>query len=107
MPLSKRTLSGRTTAARPPGARAVVAEMDQHDFLELEPVRCGPGLQIGPSVALGKLIFAAGFPCHREEEQIGQLGDVLMVSDPVVLEDVAEVPQLGDDVLGDGGYACS
>jgi hypothetical protein len=66
--------------------------MDQHDLVELEPVRCGLGLQIGPAVALGKLVFAAGLLGHLEKEQIGQLGDVLMVGDPVVLEVVAEVP---------------
>jgi hypothetical protein len=68
------------------------AELNQHDLVELEPVGYGLGLQIAPAVALGKAIVAAGLLGHLEKEQIGQLGDVLMVSDPVVFEDVAEVP---------------
>jgi hypothetical protein len=41
---------------------------------------------------------------HLEEQEIGQLGDVLVIGDPLVLEDVAEVPQFGDDVVGDSAH---
>jgi hypothetical protein len=33
------------------------------------------------------------------EQEVGQLGAVLVVGDAIVLEDVAEVPELGDDVV--------
>jgi hypothetical protein len=53
------------------------------------------------------LVLGARLLGHLEEQQVGQLGDVLVVSDPIVLEDVAEVPKLGDDVVGNGGPTCS
>ena len=52
-----------------------------------------------------ELIFGAGFLGHLEEQQIGQLGDVLMVGDAVVLEDVAQVPEFADDVVGGHGLS--
>ena len=42
----------------------------------------------------------AGFLGHLQKQQVRQLGDVLVIGDPVVLQDVAEVPQLGNDVSG-------
>ena len=81
--------------------RAVAAQMDQQYFVELQPIRRGPDFQIGPAIACRELIFGAGFLGHLEEEQIGQLGDVLVIGDAVILEDVAEVPELGDDVGGE------
>jgi hypothetical protein len=60
-------------------------------------------LQVRPAVALRDLVLGAGFLRHLEEEDVGQLRDVLMVGDPVVLEDVAEVPELLDDVVGGHG----
>ncbi len=81
--------------------RAVAAKMDKQYLVELQPIRCGPDFQIGPAMVCRELIFGAGFLGHLEEEQIGQFGDVLMISDAVILEDVAEVPELGDDVGGE------
>ena len=37
---------------------------------------------------------------HLEEQQEHQLGDVLAVGDAVVAQDVAEVPEFLDDVVG-------
>jgi hypothetical protein len=39
---------------------------------------------------------------HLEEEQVRQFGDVVRVVNPVIPEDVTEVPQLRDDVLSGG-----
>lgn len=36
---------------------------------------------------------------HLEEEQVGQLSDVLVVGDPVVPQDVTEIPKAPDDCL--------
>ena len=55
-------------------------------------------------MALRELVLRAGLLRHLEEEQVGQLGDVLVVGDAVVPEDVAEVPELGDDVGGDSAH---
>jgi len=79
---------------------AVRAEVDEGELVELEAVRRGLGLQIRPAVASGDLGFGVGLLRHLEEEQVGELGDVLMVGHAVVLEDVAEVPEFADDVVG-------
>ena len=80
--------------------RAVAAQMDQQYLVELQPVWCGEIFQVVPAVFFGELIFGAGFLGHLEEQQIGQLGDVLVIGDAVVLEDVAQVPEFADDVVG-------
>jgi hypothetical protein len=46
------------------------------------------------------LVFGAGFLGHLEEQQVGQFGDVLVIGDAVVFEEVAEVPEFADDVVG-------
>jgi hypothetical protein len=38
---------------------------------------------------------------HLEEQKVGQLSDVLVIRDAVVLEDVTEVPEFDDGVVGD------
>ena len=53
-------------------------------------------------MTFGDLLLRARLFGHLEEQEIGQLGDVLVVGDSVVLEHVAEVPELGDDIVGDG-----
>ena len=80
--------------------RAVGAEVDEGELVELQPLRGGLGLQIGPAVAFGDLLLRAGLLRHLQEEEVGELGDALVVGHAVVLEDVAEVPELGDDVVG-------
>ena len=81
--------------------RAMAAQVDQQHLVELQPIGRGPDFQIIPAVAFRELVLGAGLLGHLEEQQVGQLGDVLVVGDAVVLEDVAEVPELGDDVGGD------
>jgi hypothetical protein len=53
------------------------------------------------------LFSVVGF-LMNELEQIGELRHVLVIRDPIVLEHVAEVPQLANDVVGVavGGGAC-
>ena len=82
----------------------MAAEVDQRELVGLQPVGRGLGFEVVPAVAGGDLVFGAGFLGHLEEQQVGQLGDVLVVGDPVVLEDVAEVPEPGDDVVSDGTH---
>src|SRR5262249_27152998 len=43
---------------------------------------------------------------HLEEQQKRQLGDVLVIRDAIVAQDMDEVPEPGNDVLG-GGHAAS
>ena len=86
-------------------AGAVGAEMDEQDLVELQPIRGGPGLQVGPAVVRRELVLGARLLGHLEEQQVGQLGDVLVVGDPVIFQDVTEVPELGDDVVGDVAHA--
>ncbi len=81
--------------------RAIAAEMDQGELVVLQPVESGAGFEIIPAVVVGELIFRAGLLGHLQEEQIGQLGHILVVGDAIVLQDVAEVPELLDYVVGD------
>jgi hypothetical protein len=76
--------------------------MDQRELVGFQPFRRGLRFEVIPVVSLRNLVFGPGFLGHLEEQQIGQLGDVLVIGDPVVLEDVAEVPELRDDAVGDG-----
>ena len=85
-------------------ARAMAAEVDQRELVGLQPVGRGVGFQVIPAVPGGELVFGAGLLGHLEEQQVGQLGDVLVIGDSVILQDVAEVPELGDDVVGDGAH---
>jgi len=84
-----------------PGAFA--AEVDEGELVELESVGSGLGFEVGPAVALRDLVLGAGFLGHLEEEDVGELGDVVVVGHAVVFEDVAEVPEFLDDVVGHGG----
>ena len=63
------------------------------------------GSQIVPAVSLGDLAFGAGLLGHLEEQDVGQLGDVLVVGDAVVSQDVAEVPEFLDDFGGVHAFA--
>ena len=83
----------------PRKGRAVGAEVNESDLVELQTVGRTLGLQIRPTMALGNLVLGASLLGHFQEEEVGQLSDVLVIGDPVVLEDVAEVPELGDDVV--------
>lgn len=65
----------------------------------------GAGFQVGLAMVCRELIFAVGFPGHHEKQKIGQLGDVLVVSDAIILEDVAQIPELGDDVGGSHSFS--
>ena len=58
---------------------------------------------IRPAVAGGNLVLRTSLLGHLQEQRIGQLGHVLVVGDAIVLEDVAQVLELGDDVGGGHG----
>ena len=74
--------------------------MDEGELVELKAVRCALGLQISPAIPSRDLLLGAGLLRHLQEEEVGEFGDVLVIGHAVVLEDVAEVPELGDDVVG-------
>ena len=82
---------------------AVRAEVDEGDLVKLEAIGRAFRQQIRPTVFLRDLVLGAGLLGHLEEEDVGEFGDVLVVGHAVVLEDVAEVPELGDDVVGHVG----
>src|SRR5262249_48389653 len=49
-------------------------------------------------------LLAAGLGQHLEEQEVRQLGDVLVIGDAVVSEDMTESPELGDDVGSGAGH---
>ena len=62
-------------------------------------------LQYIPAPFIGDALLLARLLGHLQEQEIGELGHVLVVRHPVVLEDVAEVPELADDVVGGAHFA--
>ena len=73
--------------------------------LELGPLHLRGG-EVAPSVAWGDGLLDPdqGFPLvgHLEEQEEGELLEVVLVREPVVSEDVAVRPELLDDAVGVG-----
>lgn len=84
------------------GGLGVGAEVEEHGAVEVELFDAVFGGEVGPAVVGRQLVFFFGLLGHFEEEQVGELGDVFVVGDAVVAQDVTEVPEFGDDVLGWG-----
>ena len=59
-----------------------------------------------PAIAFGQPLLMAGLGQHLQKQQERQLGDVIRVGDPVVTQDVAEVPELRDDLARDAVAVC-
>ena len=78
----------------------MATQVYEQELVEGQPVGCRLRFEVFPAVASRDVIFGAGFLGHLEKEHVRQLGDVLVVGDPVVFQDVAEVPELADDVVG-------
>src|SRR5262249_8338278 len=57
-----------------------------------------------PSASGRNLVFYTCFLGHLEKEQVRQFGDVLMIGHSVIFEDVAKVPEPGNDVGGDSAH---
>ena len=68
------------------------AQVYQHPAVELELLHPGAPLQVVLAEALGDLLLALCLPAHLQEQQVGELGDVLAVGDAVVAQDMAEPP---------------
>jgi hypothetical protein len=80
--------------------RALATEVDEELLVEVEELDAVLFRHVVPAVALRNLVLGAGLFHHLEKEQERELGHVLVVGDPVVAENVAEVPELLNDVLG-------
>ena len=80
--------------------------MHQQGAIEGELVNALLTLQIVPAIASRELLLGPRFLGHLEEQQKRQLGDVLVIRDAIVAQDMAEVPKPGNDVLS-GGHAAS
>ena len=77
--------------------------MEQRGPVEVEllyPLSRG---DVVPPEALGELPLGLRLLRHLEEEEIRQLGDVLVVGDAIVPEDMTQVPQLLNDLAGTHG----
>ena len=72
----------------------------EHGAVEGQLLGAVSSLQVGPAPALGDRCLGVRLLGHLQEQQVGQFRDVLVVRDAVVAEDVAQVPELGDDVVG-------
>ena len=73
--------------------------MVKQAFVEDFQVDAAVSCQVFPAVACRDGFFCAGFLSHLEEKQVCQFGDVLMVGDAIIPEDIAEVPEPGNDFL--------
>lgn len=54
--------------------------------------------QICPAHPLGQLVFHPRLLRHLEKQQVSQFGDVLQVSDAIIPQDVAQVPEFLDNI---------
>ena len=66
----------------------------------LDQRRPGPGKRNGARLVVGRLGALVG---HLEEEEIGELFDVVAVAHAVVAQDVAEIPEFADNCGGGHG----
>src|SRR5207244_8167915 len=61
--------------------------------------------EVGPAISLRDGLYLAGdrgpLVCHLQEEDVGELFEVILVRQPVVAKDVAVRPQLLDDPVGE------
>ena len=79
--------------------RAVFAQLGQHLLVNVFQFNAAFGGQRVPPAGFGNSRFRAGFLGHFQEENIGQLGHILMIGDAVIPQDIAEVPEFGDNFL--------
>ncbi len=78
---------------------AVAAEVHEKELVKLEELDAVLLRERVPPVALGDLLLGPRLFRHLEKEEVRELGDVLQIRDPVVPQDVAQIPELLDDVL--------
>ena len=61
--------------------------------------------EIGPAIAGGNALLLAeelgALVGHLEEEEEGELFEIVLIREPIVTQDVAVGPQLLDDAVGD------
>ena len=76
------------------------AEVDERLPVVVEELDAVAAAERVPAEVLRNPALGPGLLGHLEEEEVRQLGDVLVVGDAVVAEDVAELPELRDDVVG-------
>jgi FtsH-binding integral membrane protein len=56
--------------------------------------------QIVPAIACRYLFLGPGLLGHFEKEDIGQLGNILMIGNAVVPQDITETPKFLNNFLG-------
>lgn len=83
--------------------RAVFAQLGQHLLVNVFQLNAAFGGQHVPAAGFGNGRFRAGFLGHFQEQNIGQFRHILMIGDAVIPQDIAEVPEFGDNFLC--GYA--
>ena len=93
-----------------PEHAALLAQLAQRlavVLLQLDPLHLRRR-EVGPAVALRDRLLLAGelgaLVGHLEEEQEGELLQVVLVGEPVVAQDVAVGPELLDDAVGGVGH---
>jgi len=80
--------------------------MDEQHSIEIQLFDAVFGFQIGPAIAFRQVAFLIGFFHHLQKQQEAEFVDIFLLGDAVVSQDVAEVPEFGDDVVDvHGGYS--
>src|SRR5690606_23340820 len=82
-----------------------LAQRQQHRAVVVEQRIALARRQPGPAAVGGQDVLAPGLRQHLEEQQVGELGNIVLVGDAVVAQDVAQVPQTLDDVAGGAAAA--
>ena len=76
-----------------------IAQIDQQLLVTLQHFGFARGFERGPAIVLRDAAFVLLLRTHFEEQQIGQLGDILHVGDAVLAQHRAFTPQLVHQIL--------
>ena len=74
--------------------------MGQQLLVELFQLNAAFGSQLIPAVGFRNLAFCTSLLRHLQKQNISKLGDILMIGNAIVPQYIAEIPELGYDLLG-------
>ena len=92
-------VGGRALIDFPHAACAALAQVVQQLLVEFFQFNSAFGGQAVPAVGFRYLTLCARLLRHLQKQDIGQLRHILMIGDAVVTENVAEVPEFGNNFL--------
>ena len=68
----------------PNSSGAIFSQMGKQFFIELLQLNAAFGGELVPAIGGGDLAFRAGLLRHLQKQNIGKLGDILMISNAII-----------------------